>query len=78
MARNVPDLALMLDAMAVHNPSHRSARDTETSYLRAAFDAKKPLRIAFSADLGITPVDPEIAEIATRPPINWQKMVPKL
>ena len=64
MARNVPDLALMLDAMAVHNPSHPISLETpETSYLSAAFEAEKPLRIAFSADLGITPVDPEIAEI---------------
>ena len=63
MARNVADLALMLDAMATHNPHHPIGLETPaTSFLAAAFDAEKPLKCAFSLDLGITPVDQDVAE----------------
>jgi amidase len=66
MARNVGDVALMLDAM-----SGFDARDPislprpETSFLAAAEAPRPPRRVAFSADLGITPIDPEIAAICT-------------
>jgi amidase len=55
MARRVEDLALMLDAMVTNAPN--------PSFLDAAKTCTKPMRVAFSEDLGITPVDPEIARI---------------
>ncbi|MBI3698984.1 MAG: amidase [Afipia sp.] len=67
MARNVEDLALMLDAM-----SGEEARDPlslpalPTSFLSAARSGAKPKRVAYSADLGISPVDPEIADITRK------------
>src|SRR6185436_8257900 len=36
-----------------------------TSYLKAARSGWKPKRVAISRDLGITPVDPEVADIVT-------------
>ena len=63
MARNVADLALMLDAMSAHTPHHPISLETpETSYLSAASQSDKPLKVAFSLDLGITPVDPAVSE----------------
>jgi amidase len=37
-----------------------------TSFLSAARTAKKPKRVAYSPDLGITPVDPEVATITRK------------
>jgi amidase len=63
MARNVGDLGLFLDAMA--GPDRRDPRaQPENSGFRAAAEAPRlPRRVAFSRDLGITPVDPQIAAI---------------
>ena len=64
MARNVEDLALLFDAMvgeAAADPV--SLPHDGASYLNAARSGWKPTRVAFSRDLGITPVDPEVAEI---------------
>jgi len=64
MARNVEDCALMLDAMVGED-----ARDAVSlpapgaSFLAAARSGWKPLKVAYSPDLGITPVDPEGAAI---------------
>ena len=64
MARTVEDLALLLDAMVGENPSDPiSLPRTGQSFLEAARTLHPLTKIAFSADLGITPVDPEIAEI---------------
>jgi len=64
MARNVEDLALFLDAMSgVHPRAPLSMARDETSFLDAARSGWKPRRVAYSADLGITPVDPEVAAI---------------
>jgi amidase len=67
MARNVQDCALMLDAMvgedardAVSLPAPRG------SFLSAARSGWKPLKVAYSADLGITPVDRQVAEITRK------------
>jgi len=62
MARNVADLALLLDAMCGEYPADPlSLPALPVSFLSAARSGKKPKRIAFSSDLGITPVDPEVA-----------------
>jgi amidase len=67
MARNVDDLALFLDAMSGEHPADPlSLPRLPTSFLSAARSGKKPKRIAYSADLGITPVDPEVAAITRK------------
>ena len=64
MARDVEDVALLLDAMSGEHPADPlSLPSLPTSFLSAARSGKKPKRIAYSADLGITPVDPEVAAI---------------
>jgi amidase len=64
MARNVEDLALLLDAMSGEHPADPlSLPALPTSFLSAARSGKKPTRVAYSPDLGITPVDPEVAAI---------------
>jgi amidase len=67
MARNVEDLALLLDAMSGEHPADPlSLPKLATSFLSAARSDNKPKRIAYSADLGITPVDPEVAVITRK------------
>jgi amidase len=67
MARNVEDLALLLDAMSGEHPADPlSLPLLPTSFLSAARTAKKPKRVAYSPDLGITPVDPEVATITRK------------
>ena len=64
MARNVEDLALLLDAMCGEHPADPlSLPALPMSYLAAARSGKRPKRVAYSPDLGITPVDPEVAAI---------------
>jgi amidase len=67
MARNVEDLALLLDAMSgEHAADPLSLPVPATSFLSAARSGKKPMRIAYSPDLGITPVDPEVAAVTKK------------
>ncbi|WP_024517275.1 amidase family protein [Bradyrhizobium sp. Tv2a-2] len=67
MARNVEDLALLLDAMSGEHPADPlSLPALPTSFLSAARSGGKPKRIAYSPDLGITPVDPEVAAITRK------------
>jgi amidase len=68
MARNVPDTALMLDAMAglhVEDPLSRAAPQVPylDQVLRALGEGAAPKRIGFSPDLGVTPVDAEVDAI---------------
>ncbi|WP_407165596.1 amidase [Bradyrhizobium sp. ORS 111] len=67
MARNVEDLALLLDAMSgEHAADPLSLPALPTSFLSAARSNRKPKRIAYSPDLGITPVDPEVKAITRK------------
>jgi amidase len=67
MARNVEDVALLLDAMSGEDWRDPLSLPREAeSFLVAARARRAPLRVAWSADLGITPVDPEVAVIAGR------------
>jgi amidase len=67
MARNVEDLALLLDAMSGEHPADPlSLPVLPTSFLSAARSSSKPKRVAYSPDLGITPVDPEVAKITRK------------
>ena len=64
MARNVEDLALLLDAMSgEHRADPLSLPALATSFRSAVHSGNKPKRVAYSPDLGITPVDPEVASI---------------
>ncbi|ESR23835.1 amidase [Lutibaculum baratangense] len=67
MARTVEDVALLLDAMAGEDPRDPVSLPREPdSYRDAVRRPGRLRRVAFSADLGITPVDPEVAEICRR------------
>src|SRR5580693_5425014 len=67
MARNVEDIALFLDAMSGEHPADPlSLPRLPTSFLSAARSGKRPKRIAYSPDLGITPVDSEVAAITRK------------
>jgi amidase len=67
MARNVEDLALLLDAMCGEHPADPlSLPVLPTSFRSAARSGTRPKRIAYSPDLGITPVDPEVAAITRK------------
>ncbi|MBZ9600382.1 amidase [Phyllobacterium chamaecytisi] len=63
MGRTVEDTALLLDAMTGENPADPLSLPRTESFLAAARSGWRPARVAFSADLGITPVDPEVASI---------------
>jgi amidase len=65
MARNVPDTAFMLDAMAgTHMEDPLSRPEPVVPYLdhvlTALEDGAHPSRIGYSPDLGVTPVDAEV------------------
>ena len=67
MARTVEDLALMLDAMAGEHPADPlSLPVPPTAFLSAARAGTRAKRIAWSATLGLTPVDPEIAAVTCK------------
>jgi amidase len=67
MARNVEDLALLLDAMSGEQAiDPLSLPAPATSFLSSARSGRKPKRIAYSSDLGITPVDPEVKAITRK------------
>lgn len=64
MARNIDDVALMLDAMIGQHPCDPlSLPKRAASFLSAARSGKRPRRVAYSNDLGITPVEPQVAAI---------------
>ena len=66
MARNVPDLALMLDAgvgQQIDDPL--SFDHAGPSFVEALQKAELPKRIAFSPDLGIVSMEKEIAQICS-------------
>src|SRR5437879_4356662 len=67
MARTVEDLALFLDAMSGDDPRDPLSKPRQPKqFLEEARSRWRPLRVAYSPDLGITPVDPEVAEITRR------------
>ena len=64
MARNVADATLMFDAMVGQHPDDPlSLAPPATPYAQAIAAPVAPTRAAFSPDLGIMPVEPEVAEI---------------
>src|ERR1700722_13628767 len=72
MARNVEDLPLLLDAMSGEHPADPlSLPALPSSFLSAARSGKGPRRVAYSPDLGITAVDPEVAAIARKAALRF-------
>ncbi len=64
MARTVPDLALMLDAMADLSAHDPLSRPVPTGGFQAAMrQGRPPRRVGFSANLGLRSVDPEVSAI---------------
>jgi amidase len=64
MARSVPDIGLMLDAMATlsaHDPLSRPV--PSGGYQASLRRGRPPRRIGFSANLGLRSIDPEVASI---------------
>ncbi|MGP8122362.1 MAG: amidase [Xanthobacteraceae bacterium] len=67
MARNVEDVALLLDAMTGESAADPlSLPQVSPSFLAAARSGSRPRKVAYSPDLGITPVDPEVAAITRK------------
>ena len=64
MGRNVGDVALMLDAQAgAYTADPLSLPAPSRSFLDWVDNPTPPTRVAYSPDLGITPVDSEVAQI---------------
>ena len=75
MARNVADVALLLDVMAGYDARDpMSLDDPAISFEENALQRQVPPRIAFSADLGVTPVDPEVAQICERAAMRFSEL----
>jgi amidase len=75
MARTVEDVALFLDALCgedIRDPV--SLPRPDISFLTQARSGWRPARVAYSADLGITPVDPEVAEITRRAAMRFAEV----
>lgn len=65
MARNVTDVALMLEAGAGHHPDDPFSFEKSASFVDALQKKEIPRRVAFSTDLGIVPMSKEVARVAT-------------
>jgi amidase len=64
IGRNVADVALMLDAMVGENAEDPlSLAAPPEPFLRAALEPVAPRRVAWSSDLGISPVHPEVRAV---------------
>ncbi len=75
MARTVEDVALFLDALTgedVRDPV--SLPKPVTPFLTQARSGWRPARVAWSADLGITPVDAEVAEVVRRAAMRFAEL----
>ncbi|EKV32340.1 Amidase [Caenispirillum salinarum AK4] len=67
MARTVADVALMLDAFARPDVRDPIALEPPAApFLASAERPSLPRRVAWSPDLGLGPVDPEVADICAR------------
>ena len=66
MARNVTDVALMLDAGSGHHPDDPLSFKSSGRYRESITTAAKSTRVAFSPDLGVVPVAKEVANLCER------------
>ncbi len=75
MARTVGDVAMLLDVMAGRDPRDPLSVTLPEQRFEAMAEARTvPKRVAFSPDLGVTPVDPEIASICRRAAQRFEDM----
>ncbi|MAP11057.1 MAG: amidase [Gammaproteobacteria bacterium] len=75
MARNVPDVALLLDAMVGYHDADPISLPREAESYTAAVAARRlPRKVAFSPDLGVTPVHPEVAAICERAARKFEEL----
>jgi amidase len=64
MARTVADAALFLDAMVGRDGRDPISMETPSvPFLSATLEPPRKRRVAYSPDLGVSPVDPEVARI---------------
>ena len=74
MARNVRDVALLLDAMTGSDAGDPSSLPKPAqSYVSVLQSDQKPKKVAFSRNLGMTAVDPEVAGICERAAYEFEK-----
>ncbi|MCC6777190.1 MAG: amidase [Hyphomicrobiales bacterium] len=78
IARNVGDAALMLDAMIGEHPSDPLALPVPArSYADVVSAARstggRSLRVAWSPDLGVAPLDPEVREICAQAVLSFER-----
>jgi amidase len=75
MARTVEDLALFMDAMVGADARDPLSLPAEPgSHLAAARSGRLPRRVAWSRDLGITPVDREVAAICEKAARRFEEL----
>ena len=75
MARNVADAAMLLDVMAGYDSRDPMSLDNPAeSFEEATAQQRVPPRIAFSPDLGVTPVDPEVAQICEQAAKRFEEL----
>mgnify|MGYP003328791064 CR=1 FL=1 len=73
MARTVEDLAFFLDAMSGDDPRDPLSKPRPAvSFLNSIESKNKSLRVAYSEDLGITPVDREVRRITRQAAEQFQ------
>ena len=74
IARTVADTALMMDAMVAERWNDPLSLPANPGEFSAGASARaKPRRIAFSPDLGVTPVDPAIAAVVAAAVARFQE-----
>ena len=67
MARDIGDLALLADAMVGESPRAGLGKPPpQESFRSAATAPRRPARVAYSVDLGVAEIAPEIAEVCSR------------
>jgi amidase len=75
MARSVADVALMLDAFAADHPRDPLALPPPAlSFAEAVRRAGPPRRVAYSADLGLLPVEREVAAICATAARRFERL----
>lgn len=79
MARNVADVALMLDAGVGQTAvDPLSFNDSQGLFVDQLEQGALPSRVAFSPDLGVVPMDKEIAQICQTAALNFNQMGAKV
>ena len=75
MGRTVGDVALFLDNQSgQHRGDPLSMPTPQISFHQAVKNPQAPKRVAFSPDLGIAPVDAEVAEICAKAASQFEKL----